>query len=47
LSDFTFGDASLPEFIRCQYAFTTEQGRTLKEFTLALNADWTIVVDLR
>ena len=30
-----------------QYAFTAERGRTLKEFTLALNAGRTIAVDLR
>jgi len=30
-----------------QYVFSAERGRTLKEFTLALNAGRTIVVDLR
>ena len=30
-----------------QYAFSAERGRTLKEFTLALNAGRTIVVDLK
>jgi hypothetical protein len=30
-----------------QYAFSAERGRTLKQFTLALNAGRTIVVDLR